>query len=98
MKLVKLTNGVSFGTKLTVTADDLDSDGKLTVKFVGASENEPSYDLAVVVNAFNASNAPVTLTTVEVAKSTVTIDGLSATDVVHIIAQRSADGEDVVLA
>lgn len=89
---INLTNGVSFGAVITVT-EQMVSDTKVTVEFVGASDEPVFYDLAFSVMILRAGvvqgggTLTVTGSTLEIA------DGgdytLTANDVIHIIAQRA---------
>ena len=80
---INLTNGVSYGAKITVTADMLDASNNLVVEFVGASGCEVDYDLAVIATV----NGVLATPTVDGAK--VTFASMTADDEVVIIAQRA---------
>lgn len=79
---INLTNGVSYGAKITVTADMLEG-GNLVVEFVGASGCVVDYDLAVIATV-NGS-----LATPTVDGGVVTFESVSVDDEVVIIAQRA---------
>lgn len=80
---VNLTNGVSYGAKITVTEAMLDDSGNLVIEFCGASNCVVDYDLAVIATVNG------TLATPTVVGGTVTFESLSADDVVIIVAQRA---------
>lgn len=80
---INLTNGVSYGAKITVTADMLDTDGNLVVEFVGVSDYLVDYDLAVIATVNGVLATPT------VDGATVTFANASADDEVVIIAQRA---------
>lgn len=89
---INLTNGVSFGAIIKVT-EQMVTDTKVTVEFVGASDEPVFYDLAFLVMILRAGvvQGGGTLT---VSGSTLEIaDGgsytLTADDTIHIIAQRA---------
>ena len=90
---VQLTNGVSWGKKYVVTADDVTAT-KVEFEFIGVTGNEPSYDLAVVVQIIRADSVVTSDAKVTVDGAKVTIkDGstytLTEDDVINIIANRT---------
>lgn len=89
---INLTNGVSFGAVVTVTAQMV-SDTKVVLEFVGASDEPVFYDLAFSVTILRAGviqtggTLTITGSTLEIA------DGgtytLTADDIIHVTAQRA---------
>jgi len=89
---VQLTNGVSWGTKYVVTADDVTAT-KVEFEFVGVTGNEPSYDMAFNVMIIRSDAVATSDAKVTIDGSKVTIeDGstytLTADDVIYIIGNR----------